>query len=331
MSKLENILLVERYRPRILDDVILPKRVKEALNGGLNKNILLYSSSPGTGKTTIATILTEGKHFIKINASEQRGIDVVRDTITKFVRSQPLNMMNDEAVTSIVWLEEFDNMTGDAWKAMRVLMDEYAKNVRFLATCNYINRIEPAILSRFNEVNLVPESEEEKEEVVELLIERIKNISDELDFEWSNDEVIRLHISKYYPDIRSCISSLQYYQDTNVDTVTKSNIIQAREHREDTDFFEFFIIEHSMKDIMATVNGRYKGKVDEIFKLLTTSFPEYALRNENIPKMILPKMIELIFEINYKRIVTNSNEMSLVYLLMNVSRLIQDYNAMRNK
>ncbi len=144
---------VEKYRPRTLAEVVGQDEVIERLKGyAERKNIphLLFSGPPGTGKTATAIALARDlfgevwqDNFIEMNASDERGIDVVRHKIKEFARTAPIS-----APFKIIFLDEADALTADAQAALRRTMEMYSKTCRFILSCNYVSRIIEPIQSR---------------------------------------------------------------------------------------------------------------------------------------------------------------------------------------
>ncbi len=144
---------VEKYRPRTLDEIVGQDEIVRRLKGYVEKkNIphLLFSGPPGTGKTATAIALTRdlfGEHwrenFIEMNASDERGIDVVRHKIKEFARTAPIS-----APFKIIFLDEADALTADAQAALRRTMEMFSKSCRFILSCNYLSRIIEPIQSR---------------------------------------------------------------------------------------------------------------------------------------------------------------------------------------
>jgi len=145
---------VEKYRPRTLDEVVGQDEVIQRLKGYVErKNIphLLFSGPPGTGKTATAIALARDlfgenwrDNFIEMNASDERGIDVVRHKIKEFARTAPIG----DAPFKIIFLDEADALTADAQAALRRTMEMYSKSCRFILSCNYVSRIIEPIQSR---------------------------------------------------------------------------------------------------------------------------------------------------------------------------------------
>ena len=151
---IETEIWVEKYRPRTLKEVVGQEEVVQRLMGYVErKNIphLLFSGPPGTGKTASAIALARDlfgenwrDNFIEMNASDERGIDVVRHKIKEFARTAPIG----DAPFKIIFLDEADALTADAQAALRRTMEMYSKICRFILSCNYVSRIIEPIQSR---------------------------------------------------------------------------------------------------------------------------------------------------------------------------------------
>jgi len=144
----------EKYRPKRLGDMVDQKEIVERLKSFVkSKNVphCIFAGPPGTGKTTAALCLArdfygEGyrEHLMELNASDERGIDVVRETVKTFARSRSIG----EIPFKILILDEADNMTSDAQQALRRTMERYTETCRFIMCANYSGKIIEPIQSR---------------------------------------------------------------------------------------------------------------------------------------------------------------------------------------
>ncbi|KAJ7224165.1 P-loop containing nucleoside triphosphate hydrolase protein [Mycena pura] len=173
----DNLPWVEKYRPVTLDDVVSHKDITSTIDKFVEKNRLphlLFYGPPGTGKTS--TILAVArriygadyrKQILELNASDDRGIDVVREQIKQFAETRTLFSKGYK----LIILDEADMMTQQAQAALRRVIEQYTKNVRFCIICNYVNKIAPAIQSRCTRFRFPPLPIIEVEKRVDTVIE----------------------------------------------------------------------------------------------------------------------------------------------------------------
>ncbi len=163
---MEAALWTEKYRPKTLDEIQdqeeIVSRLKEFVKTGTMPHCL-FAGPPGTGKTTAALCLAHDLFgtrfpdvFMELNASDERGIEVVRTTVKEFARMASLSSVRFK----ILVLDEADNMTGDAQHALRRTMEKYTDTCRFILCCNYSGRIIEPIQSRCALFRFTPLSEE---------------------------------------------------------------------------------------------------------------------------------------------------------------------------
>jgi len=194
----------ELYRPKTLDDLIITPRVRELLNDfAANQEIpnLLFTGSPGTGKTTTARILVEDVlkcNYLYINASDESGIDTIRTKVGNFAQTKSF-----DGGIKVVILDEADGVTAAGQAALRNTMESYSKYVRFILTANYKHKIIPALQSRCQYVDIKPVLEE----AVKRCFMILKQENIEVD-ESQKRKFVEL-IKTNFPDLRKCINELQ--------------------------------------------------------------------------------------------------------------------------
>ena len=197
-------LWVEKYRPKTIDGYVFrdDHQRKQIATWIKDKSIphLLLSGVAGIGKTTLAKILIheigiEDYDVLEINASRTNSVEDVRDKITNFVQMIPFGPFK------VVLLDEADYLSPNAQAALRGVMEEYHSTARFILTCNYPNRIIPAIHSRCQGFHVERTDQTEfTARVATILVE--ENIEFDLD-------TLDLYVKVAYPDLRKCIQLVQ--------------------------------------------------------------------------------------------------------------------------
>jgi DNA polymerase III delta prime subunit len=206
MKNIDNILLTEKYRPKSLDDLITPKRVGDKLSKGVYQHLLLYGS-PGTGKTSAAKALVKhfGHPFLYINASTDTSVDVVRNRITDFCANR--SVMHEPGKLKVVILDEIDGVSDQFFKALRATMDQFSMNARFVATCNYVNKVPDPIQSRFEMIDF-DFTKEEEVEIMKGYIMRILQIAQAEGLNIDKLAAVEL-VKRKFPDLRNMLNTLQ--------------------------------------------------------------------------------------------------------------------------
>ncbi len=294
----------EKYRPKKLDEIVGQKEIVKSLKKFVEaKNMpnLLFSGSPGIGKTTAALALAHefyGENlrgnFLELNASDERGIDVVRGKIKDFARTISMS----KVPFKIIFLDEADALTADAQNALRRTMEMYSEVTRFILSCNYSSKIIPPIQSRTAVFRFLPL---EKEEVFKMLENIAKN--EKLEVEEEAYEAI-FYVSE--GDMRKAINVLQgaaIYSKK----ITKENIFKISSRAEP-------------KEVKEMMEMAIKGDFLNARKKLNSLIIHYGLSGEDVVLQMYKevnnldikekekiKIIEKIGEYNF-RLVEGANE-----------------------
>jgi len=199
-------LWVEKYRPKTVDEYVwIGQEQKNLVETWIKENYiphLLLAGNAGAGKTTLAKVLVnelgiEPSEFMHINASRDNGVDILRNKITNFCSTSSIGPFK------IVLLDEADYISPPAQGILRGLLEQYYEGVRFILTCNYPNKIIPALHSRLQTINFKRLDETEFTARLATIL-----ITENIDLD---AETLSLYVKATYPDLRKAINSVQMH------------------------------------------------------------------------------------------------------------------------
>jgi len=254
-------LWVEKYRPKNLDGYVFrdENQRKQAKNWIKEQSIphLLFSGAAGIGKTTMAKILVNELEIpeydvLELNASRTNSVDEVRNKITNFVQMIPFGPFK------VVLLDEADYLSPNAQAALRGVMEEYHSTSRFILTCNYPNRIIPAIHSRCQGYHIERIDQTEfTARVATILVE--ENVEVDL-------ETLDLYVKATYPDLRKCINMVQQ-------NVTDNKLQAPNKGDEGTQDWKFDMVElfkaGKIADARKLLCGKLRAEeMEEVYRWL---------------------------------------------------------------
>ena len=209
-------LWVEKYRPKSIDECILPEDTKKVFKGFLEQEEipnLLLSGSAGVGKTTIAKALCEelGADSYVINGSDEgRFLDTVRNQAKTFASTVSLT---SESRHKVIIVDEADNTTPDVQLLLRASIEEFQKNCRFIFTCNYKNKIIQPLHSRCSVIDF--NIKKDKQKLAAAFFNRVCEILTKESIKYEGKVVAEV-VTKYFPDFRRTLNELQRYSATGV-------------------------------------------------------------------------------------------------------------------
>ena len=307
---MSDFLWVEKYRPKKISECILSEHLKETFTQFLKqKEIpnLLLSGTAGTGKTTVARALCEelGADYIIINGSDEgRQIDTLRNKIKNFASTVSLT---EESNHKVVIIDEADYMNADSVQpALRNFIETFYNNCRFIFTCNYVNKIIPALHSRCTVIDFKIVNGQ-KVKTATAFMKRLEGVlkSENIEFD---KKVLSELIQKYYPDFRRTINELQRY---SVRGKIDSGIL-------------FSISEANSKELMKTLkdknfNEMRKWVVQNLDKEPSSLFTNVydTLYNHLEPKSI-PQAVLIIAGYQYKSAFVADQEINMVACLTEI-------------
>lgn len=294
---------VLKYAPQTIDSVILSEDNRKYFSALTDiKNNLLFLGKTGIGKSTLAKILARKfspNSYIFINASEESGIDVVRNKISKFVET-----VSFDGNQKIVILDECDGLSPNAQQALRGIMEEYLADVKFILTGNYKNKLIEAIISRCESFEFAVD----KKAVSKL----IATILSKEGIDFSGPEVLdglKELLRKHFPDIRKIINELQKCCATKKFVAPAKNqngvaqtVFEKLQAKEDTFKIREFVIAHE-----TDFNNDYHFLMRELFDFYVIKCNSSALL--------------LVTEYMYRDATVMDKEVNFSALLFNLSKL----------
>lgn len=301
----------EKYRPQKVEDCILPSSIKNRMNSFIESGKfpnLILSGKSGIGKTTVALALCKELEFDTkiINASLNRGIDVLRTEIQDYVST-----MSFDGNRKVVILDEADNLTHDFQVALRNFTETFSEVSGFILTCNYKEKIIDALKSRCSVIDFTISNDEKKQLMKEFLA-RVFQILDSESVEYDKKSVASF-VTKYFPDNRKILNELQSYAmqgkiDVGLLTISSQtdveSVLKFIKDKDYTNMEKWIAQQHDM-EISEIVNQiescKYKFFDINTFPSLTMIFNKYSFqnyfvndRNHNIKSMFCEMMYECV-------------------------------------
>jgi len=273
-------LWTEKYRPTTLKDyVVRDQRQREQIEGWIRGGAiphLLFSGAPGVGKTTLAKILfhelkVDPYDILEINASRENSVDTVRDKIINFVQIMPFGAFK------YVLLDEADYITPNGQAALRGVMETYHTSARFILTCNYPNRVIPALHSRCQGFHIETiDKNEFTARVAQIMID--ENVEPDID-------ILDTYVKATYPDLRKCINMVQQNcRDGKLYAPDKADKGQQDYRLEMVDLFKKGKILDARKLVCSQARPE---EVEDIFRWLYDNLELISKNDEQQDKAIL--------------------------------------------
>jgi len=214
----DHTLLVEKYRSKTLDSYVGNEHIKKTIEQYLGQNDiqnLIFYGPAGTGKTTLAKLIVNNLNcdHLYINASDERGIETIRDKVSGFASSASFKPLK------VVILDEADFLTIQAQASLRNVIETFSRSTRFIMTCNYVERIIDPLQSRCQVLKVIPPSKGDVAKHIAWILGE-ENTSFEL-------QDIKTITNQFYPDLRKCLNTVQLSTQDNKLVIDKSVLVSS--------------------------------------------------------------------------------------------------------
>ena len=303
MANTENSLLVEKYRPNKLENYVGNENIKKSISKYLEQNDiqnLIFYGPAGTGKTTLAKLIVQNLDCdsIYINASDERGIETIRDKVQSFASVASFKPLK------VVILDESDFLTIQAQASLRNIIETFSRTTRFILTCNYVERIIDPLQSRCQVLKIVPPTKKD-------VAKHLAWIMDQEGIGFEMNELGAI-VTQYYPDLRKCINTIQLSTQDSMLNLDKSVLVSSN-------YIDTVIdnLRHtsskSFNDIRQIIADANVDDFDELFKSLYERASEYLPGKEGTVAILVN---DHQYKANF-RIDKEINAMSLISNLIN--------------
>jgi DNA polymerase III delta prime subunit len=260
---MENSLWVEKYRPKNLDDYTGSESIKATISKYLEQNDiqnLIFYGPAGTGKTTLAKIIVNSINcdYIYINASDERGIDTIRDKVSGFASTSSFKPLK------VVILDEADFLTIQAQASLRNIIETFSRSTRFILTCNFLERVIDPLQSRCQVFKVIPPSKGE-------IAKHLHNILHQESVEHTGED-LKLLVENHYPDLRKMINTCQASSKDGKIVLDKQILVSSSYHNDVIKFLK----KKSFSEVRQVIANANVSDFDELYRVLYERAEEYT-------------------------------------------------------
>jgi DNA polymerase III delta prime subunit len=297
----------EKYRPNDLTTFIGNEQLKQIISQYINNNDpinMLFYGPPGSGKTTLAKLIVNNIEcdYLFLNASDERGIDTIRDKVQGFASSASFKPIK------IIILDEADFLTIQAQASLRNIIETYSRTTRFILTCNYLERIIDPLQSRCQVLKITPPSKKEVAKHVAIILDK-----EEINYEL---EDLVLIVNKHYPDVRKILNTCQV---NTVDSILKVDKTVLTGGYKDGLLKELKSpSKDSFKNIRQILADSNLDDFEDVYRFMYDTLDEYG-KNDLAKAMIVIDIENYMYHANFRI----DKEINVMALLASVLKIIQ--------
>jgi len=301
MRRKEHTLWVEKYRSQNLENYVGNENIKTTIGKYLQQNDIqnfLFYGPAGTGKTTLAKLIVNNLDcdYMYINASDERGIDTIRDKVSGFASAASFKPLK------VVILDEADFITIQGQAALRNVIETYSRTTRFILTCNFVERIIDPLQSRCQVLKIVPPSKQD-------IAKHVAKVLEQEEVSYTMDDIKTL-VTQFYPDVRKMLNTAQLSNQDGELHIDKSVIVSSNYMTQVVkELSKPKPVFNEIRQIIANANVQ---DFEELYRFLYDNSSQYAAGSEG---MVAIYVNEYSYQSNF-RIDKEINCMALIARLI---------------